>query len=1367
MPEALVMKKCHILVVLLSFHLLLSSVFTFADQGDTTFVQTFTFGSPQNAKFLFPPDSIRYEKVLMNYTLKCNPNQNPACGEWDYTTHTYLYDYTNEYDSTQMFQPTFLANGDSPDTFMYMNSPSWEYSAWWEEYISYTSTITFDSGIVGTGTLNSNMPFGSSESDTRAQYLWTSSELIAAGMTAGDISGMRFRFSSLGSSMDRLTIRLKHSSKNSLIATDYEMSGFTEVYSRNTSFISTGWQSIEYTYPFIWDGISNIVVELIYDNKAAGVDNMVLADSSGFNSGVYSSSTDFYLDFNGPDFVDIPAAVFSNVDSFITISFWQYGDPIIQPQSDYIFEAYDNAGNRVLNSHLPWGNSRVYWDAGNIGSSYDRIDNPVNTADFEGKWNHWAFLKDVGIGQMRIYLNGTLFKLGVLKTKEMSGISQFKIGSNGSGTNSYDGYIDEFCIWDVALDQTTIVDYMYKDVDLGHPNYANLQAYYQFNEGIGVNAADASVSAFDGSLFGLPGWGNHSGLNLMRNFQETDVRPNVIFEQGTYVSNVDSILILDSIQQDPVALFLYSDSLNPTIATDTLYVWNAYYNNYIYDSNGNTIDSTAVIPDNTLYLGQIEYYDVFEITERFELGRFITPYGNGLDLGSGWTWTYDVSDYRTLLHDTVHLSAGNWQEYLDLQFIMIEGIPPRDVISVENLWKGNYYLNIIDSTVSNWSVLLDPNASMYKLKTRTSGHHFDNATNCAEFCYKIHNVDIDETMIYSWEIMQQCGMNPLYPQGGTWVYDRAGWCPGMKVATQNVELTPYVNPGDSVDIDYDSQTDPYGYYILRTHLVSYGNPNFSLDAAVSEIISPNNWEIQNRFNPICDNPIVVIQNTGSANLTALDIEFGLKGGKKQTYQWTGNLAFLDTEQVTLVASDNCWYLDGNSESNVFQVSVKNPNGGQDEYSANNTAKSIFDIPPQYENHLYLLLRTNNFPNETSCQLVDENGSIVYQSGVLSANTVYRDTFDLAPGCYRLYIDDSDCDGLSWWANNDGNGYTRLYTADGSNILLNSFEADFGCQIAHSFSVGLPIFTVSTVDATCGNLDGSALINLSNLSSVYTYQWSAGSTSQTISGLGAGVYTVTVTSSNGCSEERMFVINELGAASISVSTSDVSCNGICDGTATLSATGGTGPYTYQWNDPLSQTSVMATGLCEGILIATITNNAGCKSFSNILIMEPDSIDLVVYSTDVVFGCDGSIRADVFGGSPPYIYTWDDPSSQSNFIANNLCGGAYTLTITDANGCVSSKSAVVYNGGQELEPALGVRVYPIPSRGKFNVVLTLNRKEPVSLQLFNLLGETVIYKDLGFQAGVIKNIVDISSAQSGIYFLVIKTGETFQVKKIVKN
>jgi len=1362
------MKNCH------TIHKLLFALFTlmfgflsFADQGDTTVVQTFTFGSPQNAKFVFPPDYKQYEKVLMYYTLKCNPNQNPACGEWDYTTHTYLYNYTNDYDSTQMYQPTYIANGSSPDTFMYMNSPSMEYFAWWEEFINYSTTISFDSGIIGAGSISSNVPFASSESDSKTQYLWTAAEMIGAGLTAGDISGMRFYLSSLGSPLNKMTIKLKHSVKNALNPSDYELAGFTEVYSRNTSFVATGWQSINFTYPFVWNGISNIVVEICYDNNGTGIDNLVLSENTGFNSGVYSSSTDYYLNFNGPDFVDIPANVFSTIDSFITISFWQFGDPAIQPQSDYVFEAYDSDENRVLNSHLPWGNSRVYWDAGNDGASFDRIDKQANGSEYMGQWNHWAFTKDIISGQMRIYLNGALFNLGAAKTKEMAGIVKFKIGSNGSGTNSYDGFIDEFRVWDVALSQNTIINYMYKDVDVNHPNYANLQAYYQFNEGNGITTGDASIFSNTGILFGLPGWGNHNGCGLMRNFQVSNIRPNVIFEQGTYISTVDSVLIEDSLEQDPVALVLYSDSLNPTLATDTLYVWNAYYNNYIYGLNGNAIDSVPVIPDNTLYLKQMEYYDVFEITERYELGRFITPYGNGLDLGSGWTWIYDVSDYQTLLYDTVHLSAGNWQEYLDLKFLMIEGVPPRNVLNVENLWKGNFYLNIIDSTVSDWTVLLDPNASMYKLKTRTSGHHFDNSTNCAEFCYKIHNVDVNTSMIYSWEIMQQCGMNPLYPQGGTWVYDRAGWCPGMKVTTQDVELTPYVTPGDSVTIDYDSQTDPFGYYILRTHLVSYGSPNFNLDAAVAEIVSPNNWEIQNRFNPICDNPVVIIQNTGITNLTSLDIEFGIKGGDRQIFNWSGNLAFLEKEQVTLTSSNNCWYIDENAESNVFEVIVRNPNGGQDEYSANNTAKTNFDIPPQLGNHLYLLWRTNLIANETSYKLVNENGAIVYQSGILNANTVYRDTFNLAPGCYRLYLDDSDCDGLSWWANNDGNGYASLYNADGTNSLLKSFEADFGCQISYSFTVGLPIFTVSTTNSSCGGLDGTATLNFSDPSSIYTYQWSNGSSSPTINGLDAGIYGVTVTSSNNCSDEKTFVINDVGAASLSVSTSDMSCNGICDGTSTISATGGTAPYIYLWDDPSAQTSAIATGLCARAFTVSVLDNAGCISFSNNTILEPDSISLEVYVNDVEIACDGSARADLTGGTSPYSYSWDDPGAQTTFIASGLCDGIYNVTVSDAKGCTVSKAVVVLKGAIDVDPDLNIKVYPIPSKDIFNVVLILNAMAPVEFMVYNILGQVIFKENIGFQAGFVSRTVDLSFAQPGVYFMRIGAGESFVVKKIIKH
>src|ERR1041384_1778280 len=82
-----------------------------ADPGDTIKVQTFTFGSPQDAWFVFPSDTIRFEKILMKYKLKCNPAQSPACGEWDYLTYTYLYDHTGLLDSTLINQPVYSIKG--------------------------------------------------------------------------------------------------------------------------------------------------------------------------------------------------------------------------------------------------------------------------------------------------------------------------------------------------------------------------------------------------------------------------------------------------------------------------------------------------------------------------------------------------------------------------------------------------------------------------------------------------------------------------------------------------------------------------------------------------------------------------------------------------------------------------------------------------------------------------------------------------------------------------------------------------------------------------------------------------------------------------------------------------------------------------------------------------------------------------------------------------------------------------------------------------------------------------------------------------------------------------------------------------------
>ena len=108
--------------------------------------------------------------------------------------------------------------------------------------------------------------------------------------------------------------------------------------------------------------------------------------------------------------------VFNDIDSAITISFWCYGDENKMPFNSYVFEGRDQNGYRVVNCHLPWSNSNVYWDAGNNGTgSYDRVNQTANFNDFAGKWNHWAFTKDVQSGEMIAYLNGEVFMSGTAK----------------------------------------------------------------------------------------------------------------------------------------------------------------------------------------------------------------------------------------------------------------------------------------------------------------------------------------------------------------------------------------------------------------------------------------------------------------------------------------------------------------------------------------------------------------------------------------------------------------------------------------------------------------------------------------------------------------------------------------------------------------------------------------------------------------------------------------------------------------------------------------------------------------------------------------------------------------------------------------
>jgi hypothetical protein len=909
---------------------------------------------------------------------------------------------------------------------------------------------------VGTGGTSISETFDASNSSNKAQYLWTATELSAAGLTAGNIDKLKFDVTALGGNLNNLEVKMKHSSLTSLSETSYEEGGFTDVYLLNTEFSSIGTNSINLTTPFNWDGTSNIVIDFSFTNSSAGTGYELDGSTTANNMGLFSTQDDRYLDFTNADYVDVPASSFANVDDEITIAFWQFGNAPNQPRNNYTLSGVDANGRRVLNVHLPWGNGRVYWDAGNSGTnSYDRIDQASTPSDFEGQWNHWAFTKNASNGEMKIYLNGALFHSGNGLTRSMDGITAFRIAGlpNSSTPRGYEGAINNFEIWNKALDQTEIQSWLYKDIESSHPDYANLQAYYKFDELNGIDALDASGNGNTGVLVGLPTRKNMDGFDHFRNLEATNKRPDITFTQGTYNSEIDSVLVTDSTLRTQVSIVESTTSIDMNQAginedpTDTTYAWLEGWS-FTYNDNGDKIDSSF----NGFSTELINTYS----QNVFEIQNYVTPYGIGLDLGpNGFRWVYDVTDYQRLLSDTVEISAGNQQELIDLKFIMIKGTPPRDVLGIEQIWRGRFQHSNIANDISLPAVdiNLNPAATSYRIKTRTSGHFFGGFQNCAEFCPKLHHLNIDGVMRFQWSNWTtECAENPVIDQGGTWIYDRAGWCPGAFTDTYDHELTPFVTPGNTISLDYGMEVTPGGMegnYLTSVQLVSYGDYNHNLDARVYEIISPNDWEFRERVNPICKDPKIVIQNTGSTTLTSLTITYNVKGGSPEIYSWTGSLDFMEKEEVVLpIGNQSFW--NTSSNENIFEVNVSAPNGSTDEYIHNNNASSSFEKPDVYTGKFFIQLQTNNAPQENSYTIKDDQGNIVASRNNMSASTLYRDTIDLPNGCYVFEFLDSDQDGLSFFANNDGNGQLRMRSIPSSWMKI--FNTNFGSFIKHHFVI---------------------------------------------------------------------------------------------------------------------------------------------------------------------------------------------------------------------------------------------------------------------------------------------------------------------------
>lgn len=530
----------------------------------------------------------------------------------------------------------------------------------------------------------------------------------------------------------------------------------------------------------------------------------------------------------------------------------------------------------------------------------------------------------------------------------------------------------------------------------------------------------------------------------------------------TYTTYFDTVTDLtDSIKNAAYTIVQYKNCSTPTIPTDTVYWWVAGYYNYYYDNLGNKIDSIFITPDTAMYLGHCPYYSVYDSLASYEIARMITPYGGYYN--GAWTnpYRFDVTDFSSLLHDSVQIEVfySGWSNQFTAKcsFEVITGIPDHNPYKAINLWSGSFPYGSAGNPISNYlptdTIKIDTGAYATRLRILQTGHGEDD-NNCTEFCANYQHVYINGVQRYDPLVWRDdCGMNALLNQAGTWLYDRANWCPGDLVNPYLDDLTPYVTRGtkSTIQITVDPYTSPNGgsIYIFGTSLIYYGRINFNLDAAVEDIIAPNMYAPYSRTNPVCGSPEVVIRNTGADTLKSLAFNYGEVGGAHYNYTWTGNLPFDDTTLVYLPPVDL-----KSSSTNKFEVTISNSNGGTDQYANNNYMQVPYDTVPDYPSSFIIKLRTNLVGYQYSYFIKDGDGNLIDSKSGFGNSTTYLDTVNLAPGCYHFEMDASGKQGLYFFANNNGTGSLEFTKITNSNISFNTFQPDFGTSICQNFNVGV-------------------------------------------------------------------------------------------------------------------------------------------------------------------------------------------------------------------------------------------------------------------------------------------------------------------------
>jgi hypothetical protein len=459
------------------------------------------------------------------------------------------------------------------------------------------------------------------------------------------------------------------------------------------------------------------------------------------------------------------------------------------------------------------------------------------------------------------------------------------------------------------------------------------------------------------------------------------------------------------------------------------------------------------------------------VSQDYEIARMLTPYGGAFPKDWKFNWEVDVTDFSMLLRDSVEIEYNHngWEPNNDrgwsvtLDFEIIKGKPAWEPLSIEKIYDNSYRYGDSSKTIENAlkPVVFKANskAGFARLRIVQTGHGMDKPDGCGEFCNKYRQVFYDGKLIDTKSVWKECGDNPLYPQAGTWIYDRANWCPGNLMQPDIYDLD--VKQGALHTIDVNMQpyisSNPSADEVISAYLIQYKKRASTNDIQLQDIINPSLKDAYRRQNPSAMKPGIIVRNVGTSVINSMTIRYGTTGFTKKVFTWKGLLKPSVIDTISLPG-----IIESRGGINIFEVELLRPNGKKDSYMADNKMAVSFESVPKHDSLIVVYLLTNNQPSQTAYSLTNSDRKIVQERayGSLKANTIYRDTIHLSKGKYRFYLSDSANDGLEFWANpRGGRGKARLLNASGE--IIKDFESDFGSYVQYDFEVGEPVSPVSS------------------------------------------------------------------------------------------------------------------------------------------------------------------------------------------------------------------------------------------------------------------------------------------------------------------